>query len=333
MFFFHQHARKVGIWYSIFITSPVFGPFIGNFIYGGLKKWQPIFWLVFAWSSFLICLILVFGDEPYYNRQLTQEQLPVRRKGQVGRLLRVFGVWQIQNHAPTPTLLRGYGRLLEVFVKPVIPMAMLFYAVTFMWSVGINLTTAILLETPRTAGGYGFDATSLGYIYFTPLAGIIIGELFGHWFNDFMATRYTVRHHGIFVPEARLWTPYLGIALMIPGLVLFGQTVSLRLHWIGIVFGWGMVQVGIMLISVAIVTYVLDCYPSASGEVSALINLGRVAAGFSVGYFQQAWGVKQGFNVSFGLQAAVVGGSALLLFSIQHFGARIRLWAGPVTPL
>ena len=333
MFFFHEHARKVGIWYSIFITSPVFGPFIGYFIYGGLHKWQPIFWLVFSWSSFLICMMLVFGDETFYNRHIPVEQQPKRPKGRVGRLLRLFGVWQIRNHAPTPTLLRGYGRLLEVFLKPVIPMSMLFYAMTFMWSVGINLTSSILLQTPRAKGGYGFSPTALGYIYFTPLCGIIIGELFGHWFNDFMAARYISRHHGLFVPESRLLTPYIGAALMIPGLILVGQTLHLNLHWVGLVFGWGMVQVGIMLISVAIVTYVLDCYPSASGEVSALINLGRVAAGFSVGYFQKAWGGKQGYNVSFGLQAVVVAGSLGLLFCIQHFGARIRKWAGPVPPL
>jgi len=333
MFFFHQHARKVGIWYSIFITSPVFGPFVGNFIYGGLHKWQPIFWLVFAWSSFLITMMLIFGDESYYNRQIPVEEQPARPKGQISRLLRLVGIWQIRHHSPTPTLVRGYGRLLEVFLKPVIPMSMLFYAMTFMWSVGINISSAILLETPRKAGGYGFGPTSLGYIYFTPLLGIVIGELFGHWFNDFLAARYIKSHHGVFVPEARLWTPYIGAALMIPGLVLVGQTLHLRLHWVRLVFGWGMVQVGIMLISVAIVTYVLDCYPSASGEVSALINLGRVCAGFSVGYFQQAWGKKDGFNVSFGLQAVVVTGSLIILFCIQRWGARLRLAAGPVTPL
>ena len=286
----------------------------------------------------VLCMILIFGDETYYNRLLVEEQQPKRSKGQVGRLLRVLGVWQIQNHSPshqipTPTILRCYGRLLEVFLKPVIPLAMFFYAVTFMWSVGLNLTSAILLQTPRKAGGYGFEATSLGYIYFSPLVAIWIGYFFGHWFNDFIAKRYIARHHGIFVPEARLWTPYMGAFLMIPGLVLVGQTLEKHLQYAGIIVGWGMVQLGILLISVAIVTYVLDCYPIASGEVSALINLGRVAAGFSVGYFQEAWGLKEGFGVSFGLQSVVVAGSLIVLFIIQVFGARIRWWAGPVKPL
>lgn len=213
-------------------------------------------------------------------------------------------------------------------------MSMFFYAITFMWSVGINISSSILLlETPREAGGYGFSATTLGYIYFTPVVGIIIGELFGHWFNDFIAARYIRQHHGVFVPEARLWTPYLGAALMIPGLVLVGQTLNSRLLWVGIMFGWGLVQAGIMLISVAIVTYVLDCYPNAPGEVSALINLGRVAAAFSVGYFQQDWGTKLGYNVSFGLQAVVIAGSLIVLLCIQQFGGKLRMWAGPVKPL
>jgi MFS family permease len=335
MFFFHEHARKIGIWYSIFIISPVFGPLCGNFIVGGLHRWQPIFWLVFAWSSFLLCMIICFGDESYYNRTVSQDQQPRRSAGQSGRLLRVFGLWQARTHHHPyyPKLGRCYGRLLEVFLKPIIPMSMFFYAITFMWNVGINVSSSILLETPRKAGGYGFGPKSLGFVYFTPIVGIILGELFGHFFNDFIAAKYVSRHHGLFVPEARLWTNYIGAFFMIPGLVLVGQTLHRHLPWVGLVFGWGMTQFGIMIISVAIVTYVIDCYPSASGEVSALINFGRVSAGFSVGYFQQAWGKKQGFDVSFGLQSVVVACALVLLIVIQHFGGRLRKWAGPVTPL
>jgi hypothetical protein len=54
-----------------------------------------------------------------------------------------------------------------------------------------------------------------------------------------------------------------------------------------------MAQVGIMLISVAIVTFTMNCYSNAPVEVSALINLDHVAAAFSVGYFQQEWGQLQ----------------------------------------
>ncbi len=332
MFFFHEHARKIGIWYSIFIISPFFGPFVGNFIVGSLGKWRPVFWVVFAWAVMLICLILTFGDETYYNRSVPVPEQPNRPKGLTGRLSRVFGIWQIKHHKNSyfPKLTRCYARLGEVFLKPVIPLCMLFYLMIFMWSVGINITSSILLQTPIVDGGYGFSSIASGYMYFTPFVSVIIGEAFGHYFNDYLTARYVKRHNGLFVPESRLWTNYIGAIFMVPGLVLVGQTLQHHLHWVGIVFGWGMFQFGVMIVSVATIAYVLDCYPTASGEVSALINFARVLGGFSVGYFQQAWGLKMGFDVSFGLQAVVVVGAFILLIIVQVYGARLRRWAGPV---
>ena len=334
MFFFHEHARKIGIWYSIYICSPFYGPLFGNFMVGKLGEWRPIFWLVFAWAAFLMCFILVFGDETYYNRGVPIPQQPIRKKGYGSRLLRITGIWQIKYHQNYfATIISSYSRLLEVFLKPVIPLTMLFYSAIFMWFIGITVSSSILLETPLKFGGYGLGPISVGYIFFTPIVGVLIGEGFGHWFNDYVVRRYGKRHNGLFVPEVRLWTTYIGAVLMIPGLVIVGQTLQHHLSVTALVFGWGMNVVGVMLTSVATVAYVLDCYPTASGEVSALINMGRVACGFTVGYFQQAWGHEQGFDVSFGLQAVVVAAAFVLLFFIQRYGARLRHWAGPVSHL
>ncbi|RFU25948.1 hypothetical protein B7463_g10390, partial [Scytalidium lignicola] len=331
MFFFHEQARKIGILYCIFISSPFFGPCLGNFIIAGLGQWRACFWLITAWSAALLVMILLYGDETYYDRMRPVEQ-PHRGSGHLDRLLRITGVWQIQNHAGYfPHVLSSYRRLLEVFLKPIMPMAMLFYSMVFMWSIGINVSSPILLQTPTSAGGYGFSANAVGLIYFSPIVAVFAGEAFGHFFNDYLADRYTRQHHGVFVIETRLWTNYIAIILMIPGLVLVGETLQNHLHWVGIVFGWGMFQFGVMLVSVATVAYVLNCYPRASGEVSALINFGRVATGFSVGYFQQEWGFKQGFSISFGLQAVIIVCAYILLICLQVFGGRLRHWAGPVS--
>lgn len=332
MFFFHEHARKIGIWYAIYIISPFFGPFCGNFIVGTLGTWRPVFWLVFAWSCMLLTLIHLFGDETYYKRSVPVAEQPPRGRGQAARLSRVLGIWGIQHHGKGYflPLARCYARLGEVLFKPVIPLMMFFYCLIFMWSIGINITSSILLQTPVEDGGYGFSAIASGYMYFTPFVAILIGELFGHYFNDWIATRYVKKHNGLFVPEARLWTNYIGGVFMVPGLVLVGQTLEHHLHWAGIVLGWGMFQFGVMIVSVATVAYVLDCYPTASGETSALINFARVLGGFTVGYFQQAWGLKMGFGASFGIQGAIVVGAYVLLVCVQVYGARLRRWAGPV---
>lgn len=153
----------------------------------------------------------------------------------------------------------------------------------FMWAVGINQTSAILFATPIEEGGYGFSQNALGYLYFAPIVGAIIGEVFGHFFNDFVARRDVAKHGGIFVPESRLRPVYLSAILLIPGLVLIGQALEHHLHWAAIVMGWGMFVFGLMVASVAITVYALDSYPTASGEVSSLINFARLIGGFSVG--------------------------------------------------
>lgn len=52
MYFFHQHARKIGIWVGIFLSAPYCGPFFGGWMVDGLGgEWRPVLWLVFACSA------------------------------------------------------------------------------------------------------------------------------------------------------------------------------------------------------------------------------------------------------------------------------------------
>ncbi|KIW47290.1 hypothetical protein, variant [Exophiala oligosperma] len=330
MFFYHQHARKIGIWYSIFITSPFLSPLLGNFIVAKTGTWRPIFWCNFAVAATLTLVIFFFGDETYYRRSIPVEQQRKRPSSQ--RLLRVLGVWQLRERRGNfPTVMHTYMRLLEVFCKPVIPPTMLAYSIVFMWFIGITTSSSILLSTPESLGGYGLSTLSLGYCFFTPIVAVCLGELIGHFFNDAMANHYTKTHRGRFMPEVRLRSTYIGAILMVPGLVVIGQALAHHLTIGAIIMGWGMYTTGIMITSVATVAWALSCHPSASGEVSALINFGRVACGFSVSYFQQQWGTTEGFDVSFGIQAATTVVAFLIFGFLQVFGPRLRAWAGPVS--
>lgn len=193
-----------------------------------------------------------------------------------------------------------------------------------MWAVGINITSSILIETPVADGGYGFSANGTGYLYFTPVVAVLLGELFGHFFNDFLAARYVSRHAGVFKPEARLWTNYIAAFFMIPGLILVGQALEHHLSYAAIVMGWGMYVFGVMCASVAITAYALDSYPTAAGEVSAFLNFARTVGGFAVGYFQQPWGKRDGYATSFGIQAVFVAVAVAILVVLHVFGPRMR---------
>ena len=199
-----------------------------------------------------------------------------------------------------------------------------------MWAVGINQTSSILFATPVKVGGYGFSEKSVGYLFFTPIVAVVLGELFGHFVNDTLADRYIRAHAGTFKPEARLPPIYFAAFFAVPGLVIIGQALQKHLSWVAIVFGWGMYVFGYMVMSVAITAYALDSYPRGSGEVSSLINFARLIGGFSVGYFQLAWGLKSGFDVSFGVQAALVAAAVMIIPVLHVCGPRMRAKGGPL---
>ena len=234
MFFFHEHARKIGLWVALFFLSPYCGPFFGNFIINGTGQWRPVFWLVFALCCVELVLIVLFADETWYRREIAAGSQPSRGT----RMMRLIGVWQLQNHDYFLPVGRATRRLAAVFLKYVIPLVMIYYGMSFMWAVGINITSSILFATPTEVGGYGFSELTVGLLYFTPIIAVTMGEIFGHFFNDWLANRYIKKHNGIFRPEARLTVNYLGAFFMLPGLILVGQALHHHLNVGAIIMGW-----------------------------------------------------------------------------------------------
>lgn len=76
MFFFHEHARKIGIWTSVFLTSPYGGLLPANFIFAGTGSWRDVYWLVFGISCLNLLLVVMFLDETWYKRDIPQEMQP-----------------------------------------------------------------------------------------------------------------------------------------------------------------------------------------------------------------------------------------------------------------
>lgn len=193
---------------------------------------------------------------------------------------------------------------------------------TFAWSIGINVSASILFALPEAIGGYGFTYLQLGCFYFTPVVGVFLGEIFGHLVNDWVAIRYAKTHQGVFRPEIRLWIVYFATPFMVLGLVILGQ--ALHRHWnVGaVIVGWGAYTFGLMIHSVIVFAYSVDSYPDYPQDAAGWVAFLRVAGGFSVGYFQQPWAERIGYNNSFGIQAAIVAASTLLTVGAHMYGRR-----------
>ena len=79
-----------------------------------------------------------------------------------------------------------------------------------------------------------------------------MGELFGHWFNDFIANRHIRKSGGTYDPEVRLWTVYISTAFLVGALVFYGYGIARHMTWIALIMAWAMYSFGIVTATVAI---------------------------------------------------------------------------------
>jgi MFS family permease len=318
MFFFHEHARKINIWSSFIILSPYMGPLFTAFIVN-TQPWQVAFGLYSAMTGLGLILVVLFVDETYYDRRLPEQ--PPRKS----RMLRLVGVEQWRSRHLRNSLWQAILRPVRVIMKPTVLLCSVFYLITFAWVVGINTTLAIFLTSL-----YGFGVKQVGFFYFAPIVAAILGELVGSWLHDFIANTYIRRHDGHLPPEVRLWAVFLAEPFIITGLIVMGFALERHYHYMVTAVGWGLYVFGIMIMTVGINAYNLDCYPQASGELTAWINFARTTAGFIVSYFMVEWVQRLGAEVAFGTQAAICGVGCVIMGIVYFFGARMRAWAGPL---
>jgi len=133
MFFFHELARKIGLYVLIFYASPYLGPQFAGWMINDLHTWRPIFWMSFAWGAMVIVLTLLFFDETYYIRENPYPRPPYSHKRRILELIGYYGIVE-----PRRPIGASYGRLLAVFIKPVVLPVMIFFCMTFMWAIGID---------------------------------------------------------------------------------------------------------------------------------------------------------------------------------------------------
>lgn len=125
MFFFHEHARKIGIWAWLFLLSPYFGPCLANFMLAGTENWRYVFWMTFAVTAFDLALIILFADESYYRRDIRVHDQPNRGT----RISRLLGIWQVRNHhGYFVSIAAAYYRVVALFIKPILLPVLFYYA-------------------------------------------------------------------------------------------------------------------------------------------------------------------------------------------------------------
>lgn len=119
MFFFHERARKIGLWALLYIGSPLWGPLVGNFVMGATDDWKIVFWVCVAVCALYMVLVVAFLDETWYNRDMPRADQPARGRSFISRLSRVVGIWELRYHRFYYKSAReSYRKFALTFFKP-----------------------------------------------------------------------------------------------------------------------------------------------------------------------------------------------------------------------
>jgi hypothetical protein len=117
-------------------------------------SWRWGFWVYTILSILGLVMILLIGDETWYDRSRAGEKIPAKRS----RLLRLVGVeqWRPMRSAGL-TFSHAVSRPFVAIFKIPVALSVLYYFINFAWVIGVNATTSVWLTTL-----YGFNGKSLG---------------------------------------------------------------------------------------------------------------------------------------------------------------------------
>ncbi|BGP22109.1 mfs transporter [Rhodotorula toruloides] len=322
LFPFHLQARKLNLWTMGFIVSPFISPFLLGYMIP-TTNFRDVYWVGVAYCAVVVLLITFVMEETMYDRDVVPfpERHATGLKYRIDTLIGITG-WKMRKYRCT--WWQSISSVFDIVWRPHVFLMLVFVGFLFGCGIGINVTQAVFIGSPPPLG-YGYSPYATASLYATPIVAVILGELAGRYINDGLADRLIKKNSGVFLAEMRLWTIYFAMPFYVVGFCLLGVAFQNKLPIAAVIFGWGMAEFGILILTVATYAYLNNCFPTRQGEVSALINLARTLGGFAIPYYQVPWSLTGGPKRVFGLEAGV--GAALFVFIViplQFFGPSIR---------
>lgn len=230
-------------------------------------KWESSFAVLAGLYGASSLVILAVGRETYYPKGLNTQETP-RWKSFLG-----LGNTITLNKLPTAIeqskalvimiftpamLLVGTSHLNPPSELPLHLLTLIGLAsmVNFTWPIRITITIFIPFTTslpPYVAP----DASML----WAGTIGALLGFVFGYFFNPWIYLSPSpsgVSRRVDWYPEYRLhgvWSPIFSTAI---GLVIYGLTLNFQKSWIGLAFGWNLVNLEMIASTVAITAFALE---------------------------------------------------------------------------
>lgn len=163
---------------------------------------------------------------------------------------------------------------------------------------------------------------------------IALGNIIGYalavpftFTSDRLAAHLTKRNNHVREAEMRLGVLLPAMIIAPAGLIVYGMTAHLHLHWIGYFAGVAMVDWGSYFYFTFTLAYAVDSYTANTSELVIAQCLGKSGISFAFGLYLLDWVTVSGYAVIVaGVFTAVLVVNNLALVPFMLFGKRIRVF-------
>lgn len=213
-----------------------------------------------------------------------------------------------------------YYPVLFILEFPTVLWSGFLYGINLAWYNVLNATISPVLSSEP----YNWPAALIGCVYAGPIIGAALAAVWCGPGADHFALALARRNGGVREPEHRLWPLLLSGIISAAGLILWGVGADRNVHWIGLVFGLGLLTFGCVTGGAVAVSYNVDCLKEIGGESTVSVMMMRNSIGFGFSYAITPWYTNMGLTNCF-ITAGMVSLACTLTFLVMiKYGKSLR---------
>ncbi|CEF83743.1 hypothetical protein FGSG_09128 [Fusarium graminearum PH-1] len=208
--------------------------------------------------------------------------------------------------------------------SPVVIWGCFLLTICLNWLVLLANTQSQIFSGPP----YNFSVAQVGLTNLSSFVGTFIATALAGLIVDGLAKFMAGRNQGVYEPEFRLPILALLATLSASGFFGWGQSLSKGEPWsIPVILCLGLINVGIQLGIVGVVSYVVDSHRHEAVESYAMMSFAKNIFGFGMTFYMNDWIALQGVRDAFFVIGGITIGVSMATIPMYIFGKRARSFA------